>query len=68
MNKPAMSTLLKQVDSKYTLIVVAAKRARQFIACNPEETHKADFNPVTAALYEIADGKIHWERVKDGVK
>ena len=29
MNQPGLDVLMKSVDSKYTLVVVAAKRARQ---------------------------------------
>ena len=50
---PAMSTLLKNVDSRYLLVNVIARRARQ-ISIESEITHE----PVTIAIREVADGKL----------
>lgn len=69
MNNPPVSELLKKVDSKYTLIAVAAKRARQYIdRYDPESEERPKGNPVTIALREIAADKVYWERLKDGIK
>ncbi|GAW93952.1 DNA-directed RNA polymerase subunit omega [Calderihabitans maritimus] len=67
MNQPSLDQLMKYVDSKYTLVVVAAKRARMLTAeaKNGEEEVK---KPVTIALHEIGEGKIRWERTKTGIK
>lgn len=65
MNKPTLDELAKHVDSKYTLVVVAAKRARSFTAS--VEANKG-LKPVTKALEEIAMGKIGYERTKSGIK
>ena len=62
MNKPPINLLLNKVDAKYTLVIVASKRAR-FLIENEEEVKPAGFfNPVSMALYDILDGKIVWER------
>ena len=55
---PAMSTLLKNVDSRYLLVNVIARRARQ-ISIESEITHEPlTDKPVTIAIREVADGKL----------
>ena len=53
---PAMSELLKNVDSRYLLVNVVARRARQ-IAAEAEATgeHLTE-KPVTLAINEVAEG------------
>lgn len=64
---PSLDELLNKVDSRYTLVTAAAKRARQII-----ETEKADedktLKAVSIALEEINAGKIKVERTKAGIK
>ena len=67
MNKPPINVLLSKVDSKYTLIIIAAKRARQIIAENPEVLQSGKANPVTLALNDIVDGNIIWTKKKKGL-
>lgn len=66
MNQPSLEELMKNVDSKYSLVVIAAKRARQITDAqtNQEEIIK----PVTQAFYEIADNKIKYESTNSGIK
>lgn len=55
---PAMSTLLKNVDSRYLLVNVIARRARQ-ISIEAEMNHESlEDKPVTIAIHEVADGKL----------
>ena len=55
---PAMSTLLKNVDSRYLLVNVIARRARQ-LSIEAEMTHEPlEDKPVTIAIREVADGKL----------
>lgn len=73
MNKPRIDTLLEKVDSKYALVVMAAKRARQInnYYRSREEGSIEDIPPplvdtrsrniLTIALEEIAEGKISYE-------
>lgn len=68
LNKPPLSQMMPYVDSKYTLVTIAAKRARATIENNPDMLHADMLNPVSLALEEVADGKIEWARTKDGLK
>ncbi len=55
---PPVADLLKNVDSRYLLVNVVAKRAREIAAeadeCNEELAEK----PVTLAIQEVAEGKL----------
>ncbi|GAW30115.1 DNA-directed RNA polymerase subunit omega [Carboxydocella sp. ULO1] len=64
MNKPSLDILLKKVDSRYTLVVAAAKRARMLTY--PESS--AGTKPVSRALEEIAADRLQYERTKSGIK
>lgn len=59
---PTLKNLLGKVDSKYTLVVAVAKRARQIVDGQPKLTKVASNKPVTIAVNEIAEGKIGYER------
>jgi DNA-directed RNA polymerase subunit omega len=59
---PTLSSLLEKVDSKYTLVVAVAKRARQLVDGQPRLTKVDSNKPVTIAINEINDGKIVYER------
>lgn len=68
MIEPALNSLLDKVDSRYTLVVAAAKRARQILdGSNLMEDEPSD-KPVTAAIKEIDEGKITYIRTKSGIK
>jgi DNA-directed RNA polymerase subunit omega len=71
MIKPRMDELLEQVDSRYALVIVAAKRARQInnyhhqigegfglADAPPPMVLSRSKNHLTMALEEIADGKL----------
>lgn len=58
---PAMSDLLKNVNSRYLLVNVIARRARQ-ISIEAEMSHEPlEDKPVTIAIREVADGKLKAE-------
>lgn len=62
MINPAIDHLVTLVDSKYTLVTLAAKRARTILdedRANGIDNRK----PVSVALQEIAKGKITYERI-----
>ena len=64
-----LKDLEKQVDSKYTLVTLAAKRARELTDGDPSLVGEVGTeNPVSIALYEIAAEQVGFERTKDGVK
>lgn len=73
MVKPAISTLLKRVDSRYTLVTMAAKRARMIGAEDGQKNEKGEKNespknskkirkPVSEAVEEIAQGRVGYIR------
>ncbi len=79
--KPEIDLLLEKVDSKYTLCIVAAKRARQIndmihgvrdqaiLTMAPTQIAAlTSTKPLTLAMEEIAAGDVAYERVLDGVK
>ena len=65
---PPLGELLEKVDSKYTLVVVAAKRARELMQGAEAKVKIKSGKTVTQALYEINEGKIEYERVRSGIK
>ena len=68
--KPTLESLMEKVDSKYTLVTLAAKRARELTdgePCLAESTHATD-KPVSLAFYEIAEGEVTYKRTKEGIK
>jgi DNA-directed RNA polymerase subunit omega len=65
---PPLSSLLEKVDSRYTLVVATAKRARQLSDGAHKLTRCASEKPVTVALNEINEDKITYIRTKSGIK
>lgn len=79
---PKIENLLDGVDSKYTLVLLGAKRARQINSyftqlgegvaeyTPPQVPLSAERAPkaLSIALEEIADGKVTYERTQDGIK
>lgn len=73
MINPPIDELLDQVGSKYALVIISAKRARQvnsyhhqlgegtFDDYAPPLVESRSKNYLTMALEEIAQGKIDWE-------
>jgi len=55
---PPMSELLKNVDSRYLLVNVVARRARQISIEAEQEGYALEDKPVTLAIREVADGKL----------
>jgi DNA-directed RNA polymerase subunit omega len=80
--EPKIETLLDATDSKYTLVLMAAKRSRQVNAYFSQLGEGvAEFTPpqvpldpdrapkaLSIALQEIAEGKVTYERTADGIK
>lgn len=59
---PAISKLLEVVDTKYTLVIATAKRARQLIDGSPKLTNCKSDKPVTVAVNEISENMITYTR------
>lgn len=55
---PPMSQLLKHVDSRYLLVNVVARRARQLSIEAEQEGLALEEKPVTLAIHEVAEGKL----------
>ena len=82
MIEPKIETLLTEVDSKYTLVILAAKRSRQINAyfsqlgegvaeyTPPQVPLSPDKAPkaLSIALQEISGGSVAYERTTDGIK
>ena len=68
--QPSIDKLTAQLDSKYGLVVAAAKRARELTDGRrssidvPSDMKK----PVSIALEEIAKGKLDIDEPKGGIK
>lgn len=68
MINPSIVDLLKKVNSRYTLVTMTSKRARQLI-CGAQPLIDIDSTkPVTIAINEINQGLITYETLKEGIK
>ena len=62
MISPDIKDLMRNMDSRYTLVVTAAKRARQLTdGAEPLTRFRSD-KTVTLAVHEIAEGKVDYFR------
>mgnify|MGYP001365210524 CR=1 FL=1 len=71
MGQPPLDQLMEKMDSRYSLVVVAAKRARAIT----DKAEKGDYGneeitakPVTFALNEIVKDGVKFRRTKQGIK
>ncbi|KGF47465.1 DNA-directed RNA polymerase subunit omega [Veillonella montpellierensis DNF00314] len=68
---PPLLKLEEEVDSKYTLVTLAAKRARELTDGDPvlvDEKGLDTDKAVSLAFHEIANKKIGFVRTKEGIK
>jgi DNA-directed RNA polymerase subunit omega len=68
MIEPSISSLLKKVDSRYTLCILAGKRARQLTNGAHKCTKCSSNKAVTVAVSEINEDMITYVRTKVGIK
>jgi len=80
--EPKIETLLEDVDSKYTLVILAAKRSRQINSyfsqlgegiaeyTPPQVPMSPDQAPkaLSISLQEIAEDKVGYERTSEATK
>jgi DNA-directed RNA polymerase subunit omega len=77
--KPKIDELLEHTDSRFTLAIAAAKRARQINNYYrhlgeglgydaPPQVQSASNKPLTIALEELAQDKLECERLAEGIK
>ena len=65
---PTLESLMTKVDSKYTLVTLAAKRARQLTDGDEPLVDVDTTKVVSIAMEEIDQGKITYEAPRDGIK
>jgi DNA-directed RNA polymerase subunit omega len=58
---PSPDKIDKQIDSKYALVVLAAKRAKQLKEGSRPRLATDSTNALTIALEEIAEGKVQYK-------
>ncbi len=61
---PSLDHLLTKVDSKYTLVVLTSRRAREIVAGESLLVNSKSNKAVTISLEEIGADKVTYERVK----
>ena len=66
--KPTLESLMTKVDSKYTLVTLAAKRALQLTDGDEPLVDVDTTKVVSIAMEEIDQGKITYEAPRDGIK
>ena len=62
---PAMSDLLKEVNGRYLLVNLAARRAREISEYAEEEGIELSEKPVSLAIGEIAESKLNAVPIED---
>ncbi|MBQ7872265.1 MAG: DNA-directed RNA polymerase subunit omega [Oscillospiraceae bacterium] len=55
---PAMSDLLRNINSRYLMVNVVARRARQISIAAEIDQEPLEEKPVTLAIREVAEGKL----------
>jgi DNA-directed RNA polymerase subunit omega len=67
---PPLNEIMEKVDSRYTLVVEVAKRARQLVAGEKPliEVEDESAKPVTIAVHEVNLEKIKYRSSKEGIK
>jgi DNA-directed RNA polymerase subunit omega len=81
MIEPKIDELLERVESRYTLVILAARRAREINSYYSQlgegrgeyvpplvETGDLRSKPLAIALQEISEGKVSFERLEAGPK
>ena len=59
---PSINEIRKKADSRYTLVILAAKRARDIIDGKPKLTEAEIEKPVSIAANEISEDLITYRR------
>ncbi len=68
MIEPAIADLLEKADSRYTLVMMVSKRARQITAGSLSRTSHQSNKSLTLAIYEVNEKKVEYIRLKEGIK
>ena len=62
---PSVNKLQEKTDSRYSLVILAAKRARDLIDGKPALTEEVSERPVSQAAKEIAADLITYSRPEE---
>ena len=62
---PSINEISKKADSRYTLVIMASKRARDIVDGKPVLTDFEINKPVSLAAHEIAEDLITYKREED---
>ena len=65
MLEPSINLIQKKADSRYTLVILAAKRARDIIEGKPQLTEVEIEKPVSIAANEIAEDLITYRETME---
>ena len=66
---PSINGLLENIDSRYSLVMVVSKRARQLVDGDKPSIDYKLSKPVSIALHELANDKVEYTKPKvDGSK
>lgn len=68
MINPSIDLLLTKVDSRYTLVVATAKRAREIMENEGTRQEDKAMKAVSTALDEIGSGRVLCIKTKTGIK
>lgn len=70
MQQPSLDLLMSKVDSKYTLVLATAKRARTLMEDPEYEANAHGVKPVSQALQDVANGRFTFELTSEdeGIK
>jgi len=59
---PPIDEIKQKADSRYTLVIMAAKRARDLVADKPALVEIDNYVPISIAAEEIVKGEITYRR------
>lgn len=65
MKQPSLDLLMQKVDSKYTLVIVVAKRARLVMEEAKHEDLAKGIKPVSISLEEISQSDMCYECIPE---
>jgi len=59
-----LDKMMEKVDSRYTLVSVVSLRAREIVE-HPDRASDASDKPVTAAVDDLLEGRIQYDRAEE---
>lgn len=68
MINPTVSELLEKVDSKYSLVIITSRRARQLIDGAKPLINTDIIKPLSIAINEIEQGAVTFVKIKEEIK